>query len=546
MDGRDSMENGKNAGDELFLKSAYYTGKLLHATDLVREQNYGNSKLEFLNRKFYGWGIIEGLEVRTGRGGNLLLSKGSALDPQGRILLVPGDRLIKPADIEGFQPEKEHDFVLGIRYAEQTVEMEHDYLKNGESYQPSIIAESYSLCAFEMSECRKLMSGTVRKESFLTEEKVLYENGNVELTVKLPKIVPADSLFKIRIQVRTARGRDSSIGWHGTLKLQGAFFAQSGESGYVLEEEPAMCSGSLQREWDICTEENRTLPVMLEISHLEIVTGTGDTTEIPACRFQIEPTSTYDQAVQRYLQEQAGQEYSGNWVPLAHVNWEETVGQGAEKGKYAFSFIREEHLPVFVSRPWEETALKRIAEENGILDIRWRKFLKHKRPYPLPPAPRPLPPPEPMPSMPPESPFQPPEGLLTEQRFRELADEDRRGRIKRGILVIPVPKRYRKGQVLFSEEISHGFPGEEVFLQCGRVWEEQSYAYWEKDRKRYRIIHGSDDLFADVCDGQEIVKQAVLQNIESGTFQVALVLGKRRRRKSSKEVAISWIAVRSV
>lgn len=63
MDGRDSMGNEENAGRDLFLKSAYYTGKLLHATDLIREQNYGNSKLEFLNRKFYGWGIIEGCDM---------------------------------------------------------------------------------------------------------------------------------------------------------------------------------------------------------------------------------------------------------------------------------------------------------------------------------------------------------------------------------------------------------------------------------------------------------------------------------------------------
>lgn len=529
------MGNEEKAGSGLFLKTAYYTGKLLHATDLVREQNYGNSKLEFLNRKLYGWGIIEGLEVRTGQGGNLFLSKGSALDLQGRILQVPEDLLIKPEDIEGFLPEREHGFVLGIRYVERTLETERDYLKGGESYLPSIIAESCNLCAFETSEYQKLMSAAVRKENLLTEEKVLYENETVELTVKLPRIVPTDSLFKIRMQVRTAGEGDSRIGWHGMLKLQGAVFAQSGEAGYVLEEEPAMCSGSLQREWEVCTEENRMLPVMLEISHLEIGLGNGESTEIPACRFQIETTSAYDQAVQCHLQDQAVQDYSGSWVPLACVRWEES----------AFSLVREGRLRVFVSRPWEEAALKRIAEENGILDIRWRRFFKHNRPYPMPPVPRPPRPPSPSKPLRPGPPFRPPEGLLTEEQFRELLEKDRTSRINRGILVIPVPKRYRKGQILFSEEVSHGFPGQEVFLRCGRVWEEQSYAYWEKDRKRYRIIHGSEGLFPDVCDGQEIVKQAVLQNVEAGTFQVALILGKRSRRKRSKEVAISWIAVRS-
>ncbi len=540
------MGSDENTGSSLFLKSAYYTGKLLHATDFIRDQNYGNSKLEFLNRKFHGWGIMEGLEVRPGRDGKLFLSRGSAIDPQGRILVAPENRLVKPEDIEGFQTEKEHDFVLGICYAERTLETERDHLKGEECYQPSVIAETYALHAFGMSEYRKLMSEAVRQESILTEEKVLYKSGAVELTVKIPKLVPEDSLFKIRIQVRTVRESNSSIGWHGMLKLQGAVFAHSGESGYMLEEEPVMCSGSLQREWDVCTEENRTLPVLLEINHLEIVTESEETAKVSDCQFQIETTSSYDQAVKGYLLELAGKDQSENWVPLACLRLGE-AGRDTGNGKYAFSLIKKEHLRIYVSRPCEELILKRIQEENGILDIRWRKLLKHMWGSPVPPLPRPSAPPAPRHPLPPKPRMPlPPEGVLTEQQFWKLAEEDRQNRINRGIVVIPVPRRYKEGQVLFSEEISHGFPGEEIFLRCGRVWEEQSYAYWEREKQHYRIIHGDEELFYDVCDGQEIIKQAVLQNVEAGTFQVAVTLKKGRRRKRSKEVAISWIAVRSV
>jgi len=540
------MGSDENAGSSLFLKSAYYTGKLLHATDFIRDQSYGNSKLEFLNRKFHGWGIIEGLEVRLGRDGKLFLSRGSAIDPQGRILVVPEDRLVKPEDIEGLQPGKEHDFVLGICYAERTLETERDYLKNGESYQPSIVAETYALQAFEMSEYRKLMRDAVHQESILTEENELYKNGAVELTVKIPRLVPADSLFKIRIQVRTVQESDSSIGWHGILKLQGAVFAHSGESTYRMDEEPALCSGSLQREWDICTEENRTLPVMLEINHLEI-TENEETESVSDRQFKIEAASSYDRAVKGYLLDLAGQDHSEKWVPLACLRLEETAGRDTENGKYAFTLIKKENLRIYVSRPCEELMLKRIQEENGILDIRWRKLLKHMWGPPAPPPPRPSAPPAPRHPVParPRMPL-PPEGVLTEQRFWELADEDRQNRISRGIVVIPVPRRYKEGQVLFSEEISHGFPGEEIFLRCGRVWEEQSYAYWEREKQHYRIIHGDEELFSEVCDGQAIIRQAVLQNVEAGTFQVAVTLKKGRRRKRSKEVAISWIAVRSV
>jgi len=55
-----------------------------------------------------------------------------------------------------------------------------------------------------------------------------------------------------------------------------------------LEEEPAMCSGSLQREWEIYTEESRNLTVLLEISHLKIITEDAETTEISTCQFAVE------------------------------------------------------------------------------------------------------------------------------------------------------------------------------------------------------------------------------------------------------------------
>lgn len=533
------MENGGSSMDYPFLKSAYYAGKLLHASDFRREQEYGSSKLEFINRKFHGWGIIEGLEVQTGQDGSLHFSSGSAIDPSGRILVATEDRQVKPEEIEGLRMEAGHIFILGIRYAEQVVDTESEILKKGESRRPSIIAETYGLKAFEREEFWKLQKETARQDDILTEERVLYENGSVRLAVRVPRVVPADSLFRIRIQVRAVRESNVRIGWRGMAKLQGALFAQSGNSVFPIEEEQAMCSGSFQREWEICTEENRKLSVMLEISNLEIVTGNAEVVTIPTCQFHIETAASYDRTVKRYLQDRKEQDRKESWVPLACLRLEEAAGQG----RFTFSLLKDREVRYPVVRPCEEEMLRRIAEENGILDIRWRKLLKHiwrssLSPDPMPPAP--LPPPQPF------SPPQPPEGLITEQQFRELTDADRMSRINRGVTVIPVPKRYRKGQVLFSEEIAHGFPGEEVFLWYGRVWEERSYAYWERDRKHYRILHGDEELFRGTCDGQEIVRHAALQNVEAGTFQIAITLNRRWRRKRSKEVAISWTAVRSV
>lgn len=546
------MENDDEREALPFVKSAYYTGKLLHASDFIRDQEYGNSKLEFVNRKFHGWGIIEGLEVRTGQSGDLYLSGGSAIDPQGRILAVPGDRRVTPEEIEGIRAGAERDFILGICYAEQILETERDHAKKEESRQPSVIAETYALKAFDTAAFRELKRETLRYEDILTEERVLYENGVVALTVRIPKIVPADSLFRIRIQVKTVRESDVYVGWHGTVKLQGAVFAHSGEASFALEEEPAVCAGSFQREWEICTEENRTLPVLLEISNLEIITESSDIAEIQACQFHIETAVSYEQAVRRYLQDHVERDRSGQWVPLAWLRAEKAAGQDSERSTYVFSPVKEQDVRFYAIRPYEEELLRRTADESGILDIRWRGLLKHIWHPPAPPGPVPPTPPGPMPPIPPGPmppgpiPPVPPEELLTVQRFRELLDEDRERRTRRGIIVIPIPKHYRRGKVLLSEEISHGFPGEEVFLKCGRVREEHSYIYWEPDKKQYRIIQGEEGLFRDVCDGPGIEKLAVVQNVEAGSFQIALTLRKGRRKNRSREVAISWTAVKSL
>ena len=129
--------------------------------------------------------------------------------------------------------------------------------------------------------------------------------------------------------------------------------------------------------------------------------------------------------------------------------------------------------------------------------------------------------------------------------MKELLVADRKEHVRRGVAVIPIPKRYKRGRVLYSEEISHGFPGEEVLLWCGRVWEEHNYAYWERDKTKYSVIHGAENLFPKQNgSGWRISEQALYQDVDKGTFQIAITLLKGRRRNREKEVAISWVACR--
>lgn len=535
------MGNDEGRGDRLFVRSAYYPGKLLHAGDFITDQEYGNRKLAFLNRKLFGWGILEGLEVETAQDGSLRLLRGSAIDPAGRILVVPADRRIETQDIEGLSGETPRELILGLHYAEQTVETERNLLETEECVQPARIAETCVLRAYGETAYGKLLAGMTESEELLVQEKVLYEGEGITLSVRVPAVVPVDSLFRIRILARAAQDGSARIGWRGMAKLEGAFFVQTGNPFFILEEEQAVCRGSLQREWEVCTEDRRQ-PMVLEISHLEVADGKKQTVEIPTCRLCIETAADYGRTVRRFLRKCLRERQEGTkeeWVPLARLRLKE----GTQPGGCQLSVPEDGSVRLTVACPREEQLLARIREENGIFDMSGRRFSERMRET----EPLRKPSPEPIHPLPPESGFplpQPPEGGWLRQQLHELLEEDREKHIRRGVAVITVPRRCRKGQVIFSDRIFHGFRGDEVILWCGRMLEEQNWIYWERGRKQYRILCGDEGLFPEERDSRRIIRQAVLQNVEEGSFQIALTLSGRNRRGRSREVAVSWVAVK--
>lgn len=215
------MENQKDGGGYLFIKNRYYPGKLLHASDFVREQEYGNAKLEFLNRSFHGWGIIQGLEVKGGEGGALHVTAGSAIDRRGRLIVVPEDveidrETLGMAGRAGLQEQESgghcsRGFILGLRYEEKQAGRERSLLCEQETYEDAQIAESYCLAAYS-DEDWELFKAERDLVSALTEERILYEDGEVRLSLCIPQVVPADSIFKIRIQARALKGSSRPCG----------------------------------------------------------------------------------------------------------------------------------------------------------------------------------------------------------------------------------------------------------------------------------------------------------------------------------------------
>lgn len=191
-------ENGEGGS---FVRNNYYPGKLLRAGDFVREQRYGNAKLEFVNRKLHGSGIIEGLEVGTEDGRTLRITAGSAIDYRGRILLAPEDVRVDVNCLDGRDKGEDREFVLGIRYEERQVERERSLLDEKGGSEKGRILETYGLGAYSVEEWERLKDGD-DVANLLAEERILYQDALLKLSLRFPMVVPADSIFKVRMEAK--------------------------------------------------------------------------------------------------------------------------------------------------------------------------------------------------------------------------------------------------------------------------------------------------------------------------------------------------------
>jgi hypothetical protein len=71
----------------------YFDGKFLRAQDLQAEQRYLKSLVELSNRAG-GFGVVHGFDVSLAGGDQLRLGAGLAIDPQGRVLMLPQEHVV--------------------------------------------------------------------------------------------------------------------------------------------------------------------------------------------------------------------------------------------------------------------------------------------------------------------------------------------------------------------------------------------------------------------------------------------------------------------
>ena len=93
-----------------FERSRFFTGQVLTADDLRREQDYHRDKARLHNRFLHGWGVVAGLRVSVDQGA-VVVAPGLALDCAGNELILPTEERVSLSGLTGRQ-------YVTIRYVE--------------------------------------------------------------------------------------------------------------------------------------------------------------------------------------------------------------------------------------------------------------------------------------------------------------------------------------------------------------------------------------------------------------------------------------------
>jgi hypothetical protein len=119
-----------------FRRNHFFSGRMLTAADLEREQNYFRDKLKLHNRLLHGFGIVNGLEVSI-RGGELHINGGFAIDCEGNEIVV-AERVTQALPATSLDT----CLYLTIHYREQLTDFTPT---SGSSSEAGVIEEGFAL-----------------------------------------------------------------------------------------------------------------------------------------------------------------------------------------------------------------------------------------------------------------------------------------------------------------------------------------------------------------------------------------------------------------
>jgi len=115
-----SNEIDKEQEKAIDLRPNYFAGQYLLEDDFLLEQKYHIDRQRRHNRLLHVSGIAEGLNVSPGEDKKVKVSAGTAIDSQGRQIILPDAQSVELEEVANTNPLKDGEYTLSIRYEELT------------------------------------------------------------------------------------------------------------------------------------------------------------------------------------------------------------------------------------------------------------------------------------------------------------------------------------------------------------------------------------------------------------------------------------------
>lgn len=180
-----------------FTKNRYFSKKRMRAVDFERDQAFADHKLAFLNHWVFGTGVALGLGVQRIDSDSLLVEPGLAIDAQGRYLIVDEPAICRIRTLEGFDALQGENAILWLCYEEEQLDPMFVADGEGQSAQYAIAKERFS---FSLSEESMLPASAAQR--VLLSEHILYEDDELRVVQSIPQILSGSAPCQIRLYVQ--------------------------------------------------------------------------------------------------------------------------------------------------------------------------------------------------------------------------------------------------------------------------------------------------------------------------------------------------------
>ncbi len=480
-----------------FSKNRYFQKKRLRAADFLRDQEFADGKLAFLNHWLFGAGAALGLGVQRVDSDSLLVEPGFAVDPRGRLVIVDEPALRRLRTLEGFRDLAGETAVLWLRYSEKELEPMFVGGDGGERQEFSVARES-----FDFFLTRGAPLPLSEAERVLCSRSLLYEDDELRVTQCIPKLLSGKRSTYLYLDVECFSPEPVEVELVYTPKIPG-FAGPDGVQKPELRRRVRMEKGETSLAVPVCpVSAGQTVCIRLEEGDF-LLEKRG---EIRGARtpFQEEFPVTMGEAEQelsalltaRSPQELWDAESQG--VPIAALRL-------VRSGEQA---LLDDVIPLESRRrpavPWLREELRRCRE---------RCWPEEGRP-----AQEPAPPGKPA--------------------GTALPAQERR-RTSTGTVVLNTGLHMGDGKILLSDELCHGLGLGTVFVDFGV---ENVYPVANDERNRTDLLLGDVSLFEQASGTYDAgFDRGVRLHPDKGTFELALRL-KGALWQSS--VRLRWFAWR--